>query len=78
MNCWHCRCVYKCVCKQFSERLFADLLQSITSHLEQVHLRIQVCLFNHFSSLPLLEKRYVAWPVHSFVCFVCCLDYSKI
>jgi len=39
-----CRCVYKCVCKQFSERLFADLLQTITSHLEQVYLNIQVCL----------------------------------
>ena len=37
------RCVYKCVCKQFSERLFADLLQTITSHLEQVYLSIQVC-----------------------------------
>lgn len=35
-------CVYKCVCKQFSERLFADLLQTITSHLEQVYLNIQV------------------------------------
>lgn len=35
-------CVYKCVCKQFSERLFADLLQTITAYLEQVHLNIQV------------------------------------
>lgn len=34
-------CVYKCVCKQFSERLFADLLQTITAHLEQVYLNIQ-------------------------------------
>jgi len=29
-------CVYKCVCKQFSERLYADLLSTITAHLEHV------------------------------------------
>ena len=29
-------CVYKCVCKQFSERLYSDLVKLITDHLAKV------------------------------------------
>ena len=36
-----CSCVYKCVCKQYSERLYSDLLRQITSHLERLCLEIQ-------------------------------------
>ena len=35
-------CVYKCVCKQFSERLYNDLLAQITGHLERLCLHLQV------------------------------------
>jgi len=35
-------CVYKCVCKQFSERLYSDLLNQITTHLQQLSLELQV------------------------------------
>lgn len=34
-------CVYKCVCKQFSERLYSDLLQKISCHLDQVSMEVQ-------------------------------------
>jgi len=35
-------CVYKCVCKQFSERLYSDLLQKISCHLDKVSMELQV------------------------------------
>ena len=38
-------CVYKCVCKQFSERLYHDLIRRITSHLERLCFELQVCCF---------------------------------
>ncbi|XP_064603535.1 CDK2-associated and cullin domain-containing protein 1-like [Liolophura sinensis] len=34
-------CVYKCVCKQFSERLYADLLRHITSHLDRLNVDLE-------------------------------------
>ncbi|ELU05474.1 hypothetical protein CAPTEDRAFT_119976 [Capitella teleta] len=34
-------CVYKCVCKQFSQRLYSDLLRQITAHLERLSLELQ-------------------------------------
>ncbi|XP_026851355.1 CDK2-associated and cullin domain-containing protein 1 isoform X4 [Electrophorus electricus] len=33
--------VYKCVCQQHSELLYNDLMQKITSHLQQVSLKLQ-------------------------------------
>merc|ERR1719370_1859086 len=30
-------CVYKCVCKQFSERLYQDLLSKVSSHLSRLN-----------------------------------------
>ena len=36
-------CVYKCVCKQWSERLYKDLFDQITSHLEILSQTLQVC-----------------------------------
>ena len=49
-------CVYKCVCKQFSERLYADLLSYMSSHLTSVNQELKSCvcivllilLLNHF------------------------------
>lgn len=35
-------CVYKCVCKRYSERLFSDLLQQITQHLEKMSLMFMI------------------------------------
>jgi hypothetical protein len=35
-------CVYKCVCKQFGERLYSDLVQLVTDHLEQLSLQLQM------------------------------------
>ncbi|KAK2143768.1 hypothetical protein LSH36_814g01054 [Paralvinella palmiformis] len=35
-------CVYKCVCKQFSERLYHDLIRRITSHLERLCFELQI------------------------------------
>lgn len=37
-------CVYKCVCKQFSERLYRDLIQQMTAHLEKMCLELQACM----------------------------------
>ncbi|CAH1783770.1 unnamed protein product [Owenia fusiformis] len=34
-------CVYKCVCKQFSERLYKDLLEQISNHLEDLCVQLQ-------------------------------------
>ncbi|KAH9500100.1 CDK2-associated and cullin domain-containing protein 1 [Bulinus truncatus] len=34
-------CVYKCVCKQFSERLYNDLLYHLTSHMEHLNLELK-------------------------------------
>lgn len=34
-------CVYKCVCKQFSERLYGDLLELISGHLENLAIDLQ-------------------------------------
>lgn len=36
-------CVYKCVCKQFSERLYTDLINHIRSHLSQIDSYLQEC-----------------------------------
>lgn len=36
-------CVYKCVCKQFSERLYRDLLNFISTHLTGVNQELQSC-----------------------------------
>jgi predicted glycosyltransferase len=33
-------CVYKCVCKQFSERLYNDLLAKVAQHLQQLNTQI--------------------------------------
>ena len=30
-------CVYKCVCKQFSEKLYADLMAHMAGHLEKLN-----------------------------------------
>ena len=35
-------CVYKCVCKQHSEKLFQDLLNYITDYLDSVSSELQV------------------------------------
>lgn len=35
-------CVYKCVCKQFSERLYSDLISTVTTHLERVCYELQL------------------------------------
>lgn len=39
-------CVYKCVCKQFSERLYSDLIQYMSKHLEEKNEEFQawVCM----------------------------------
>lgn len=37
-------CVYKCVCKQFSERLYRDLLHFISTHLTGVNTGLQECV----------------------------------
>ena len=34
-------CVYKCVCKQFSERLYADLIDHITRHVQSLSEQLQ-------------------------------------
>jgi len=34
-------CVYKCVCKQFSERLYQDLINQVSSHLERLSVELQ-------------------------------------
>ncbi|XP_029645220.1 CDK2-associated and cullin domain-containing protein 1 [Octopus sinensis] len=36
-------CVYKCVCKQFSERLYTDLINHIRRHLGQVDSHLKEC-----------------------------------
>lgn len=36
-------CVYKCVCKQFSERLYTDLINHIRSHLSQIDSHLREC-----------------------------------
>ena len=37
-------CVYKCVCKQFSERLYSDLLNEITGHLQRLSRELQASI----------------------------------
>ncbi|KAL5021893.1 hypothetical protein ScPMuIL_001048 [Solemya velum] len=34
-------CVYKCVCKQFSERLYSDLMKHMNSHMVTINNRLQ-------------------------------------
>ncbi|XP_046333035.1 CDK2-associated and cullin domain-containing protein 1-like [Haliotis cracherodii] len=34
-------CVYKCVCKQFSERLYSDLLALMTSHVQMLNTQLE-------------------------------------
>ncbi|XP_074642617.1 CDK2-associated and cullin domain-containing protein 1-like [Tubulanus polymorphus] len=46
-------CVYKCVCKQFSERLYNDLCQKITTHLQQISIQLQTS--SHDSKLYIKE-----------------------
>lgn len=46
-------CVYKCVCKQFSERLYTDLLNFMSSHLTSVNQDLQSCTE---SSTQFIEK----------------------
>ncbi|XP_053306117.1 CDK2-associated and cullin domain-containing protein 1 isoform X2 [Spea bombifrons] len=36
-------CVYKCVCQQHSEQMYADLMRKIASHLERVSQDLQAC-----------------------------------
>ena len=44
-------CVYKCVCKQFSERLYRDLLHFISTHLAGVNTGLQECVSKQFAIL---------------------------
>lgn len=46
-------CVYKCVCKQFSERLYTDLLNFMSSHLATINQELQSCTE---SSTQFIEK----------------------
>lgn len=39
-------CVYKCVCKQFSERLYNDLLRYMSSHLATLSVELQKVVHN--------------------------------
>ncbi|KAL8586031.1 hypothetical protein ACOMHN_045417 [Nucella lapillus] len=34
-------CVYKCVCKQFSERLYGDLMEHVTKHVQSLSEQLQ-------------------------------------
>ena len=68
INCplYFCSCVYKCVCKQFSERLYGDLLNEITCHLQRLSQQLQVrcpCLL-HFMTLNRLHN--VTSVIYSF------------
>ena len=44
-------CVYKCVCKQFSERLYSDLIQYMSKHLEEKNEEFQAWVCMSISSL---------------------------
>ena len=35
-------CVYKCVCQQFAERMYSDLRNTITLHLQHMAVQLQV------------------------------------
>ncbi|KAK7482053.1 hypothetical protein BaRGS_00026745 [Batillaria attramentaria] len=39
-------CVYKCVCKQFSERLYADLINHIRQHVQTLSAQLQTNMGN--------------------------------
>ncbi|GFS02647.1 CDK2-associated and cullin domain-containing protein 1-like [Elysia marginata] len=46
-------CVYKCVCKQFSERLYNDLLSHLSTHMVHLNSELQSC---ESESIPFIEK----------------------
>lgn len=52
-------CVYKCVCKQFSERLYSDLMQYMSKYLEGKNEEFQA--WEKEDGRQFLEKYYSVW-----------------
>lgn len=55
-------CVYKCVCKQFSERLYGDLLRLISAHLERLSIEMQKqdsSTFQYLEAFQYAMKQYL-------------------